>query len=223
MARFDPVAKAYIAEGVPETPIGTLDELAAHKLPANVFHSCSEPSPDGGITNKGCNDWYNCTMSYKGLSVAEGGGPRNHCWERMKAPENGGGIVRNIQPCFAGVRDQEAIAVNSAMGMKELFQPIADEGEDYEMLTTTPVPSGGRDVNGFLVYEEQLMKLKVSAFERLGTTKKLAKHELRSSIVEREKKKVENERAAKALNIPGNDIPLDKRGRRGVSGPTKEG
>lgn len=222
MPRFDPVAKAYIAEGVPETPVGTLDELAAHKLPQNVFHSCSEPSPDG-ISNKGCPLWYECSMSYKGLTAAEGGGPRNHCWERMKAPENGGGIVRNVQPCFAGVREQEAIAVNSAMGMKELFQPIHDEGEEYEMLTTVPVPEGGRDNNGALVYEERLLKLKVQPFERLGVTKKLAKHELRSSIVEREKKKVENERAAKALNIPGNDIPLDKRGKRGSGSKAAEG
>jgi len=219
---YDPVAKAYIAEGVSEFPVGTLDELESHKLPKAVFGTCSEPSPDGGATSKGCQFWYQCGMSYKGLPVAEGGGPRNHCWERMKAAENGGGIVRNVQPCYSGVCQQEAIAVNTAMGMKEVFQPIADEGEDYEMLTTVPVPEGGRNQDGCLVYEERLLKLKVQPFERLGTTKKLAKHELRSSIIEREKKKVESERVTKALGIAGNDTPLDKRGRRGVEGAAKE-
>ena len=222
MPNYDPVAKAYIAEGVPETPVGTLDELAAHKLPANVFHSCSEPSSDGGLTNKGCTCWYNCTMSYKGLPVAQGGGPRAHCWERMKAAENGGGIVRNVQPCFMGVPQLEAIAVNTAMGMKEVFQPIADEDEDYELLTIVPVPEGGKDNNGALVYEERLLKVRVPAFERLGTTKKLAKHELRASIIEREKKKVESERVTKALGIAGNDTPLDKRGHRGSKSKTSE-
>lgn len=218
MPRFDPVAKSYIAEGVPEHPIGTPDELAAHKLPAGVFHSCSEPSADGGITNKGCPFWYECTMSYKGLTAAEGGGPRNHCWERMKAPENGGGIVRNVQPCYAGVAQQEAIAANAALGMKEVFHPIHDEGEKYQMLTTVPDPAKGRDNGGALVYEEKLLELTVQPFERLGQAKKLAKHELRASIVEREKNKVEATRVAKAIGIEGNDIPLDKRGRRGGAG-----
>lgn len=215
MPSYDPVAKAYIAEGVPDTPVGTLDELEAHKLPKNVFGSCAEPSPDGGQTVKGCEHWHICRMSYKGLPLAEGGGPRNHCWERMKAPENGGGIVRNVLPCYHGVAQQPAIAVNAAMGMNEIFQPIHDEGEDYEMLTTVPVPEGGRDQNGALVYEEKLLTLKVQPFERLGQTKKLAKHELRSSIIEREKRKVAGEHVAKTLGIAGNDTPLDKRNHRG--------
>lgn len=223
MPSYDPVAKAYIAEGVSDFPVDTLDALEAHKLPKNVFGSCSEPSPDGGATNRGCQFWHQCHMSYKGLTLAEGGGPRNHCWERMKAPENGGAIVRNIQPCYRGVAEQEAIAVNVAMGMKEVFQPIADEGETYEMLTTVPVPEGGRNQDGCLVYEERLLKLKVEPFQRLGQTKRMAKHELRSAVIEREKKKVESERVAKTLGIAGNDTPLDKRGRRGVEGAATEG
>jgi len=215
VSNYDPVAKAYIAEGVPDVPVGTLDELAANNLPNNVFHSCSQPSPDGGMTNKGCPLWHECRMSYKGRTLAEGGGPRNHCWERMKAPENGGGIVRNVLPCYFGVKEQPAIAVNTAMGMNEIFQPIHDEGEEYETLTTVPVPEGGRDNGGALVYEERLLKLKVPAFERIGQTKKLAKHELRASIIEREKRKVESEHVAKTLGIAGNDTPLDKRNHRG--------
>lgn len=222
MPSYDPVAKAYMAEGVSEFPVDTLDALEAHKLPKGVFRTCSQPSPDGGATNKGCPLWYKCNMSYKGLPLAEGGGPRNHCWELMKAAENGGGIVRNVQPCWMSVSRQESIAVNASFGVKDILQTIADEGEFYEMLTIVPVPEGGRNADGALVYEEKLLKLKVPPFERLGQTKKLAKHELRASIIEREKKKVESERVSKALGIAGNDTPLDKRGRRGVEGAAKE-
>jgi hypothetical protein len=223
VSNYDPVAKAYIAEGTPQHPVGTLDELETHRLPKNVFYSCSEPSADGGLTNKGCPVWYQCNMSYKGQTLAEGGGPRSHCWERMKAPENGAGIVRNVLPCYFGVAQQEALAVNTAMGIREIFQPIKDEGETYEMLTTVPVPEKGRDQYGYLVYEERLLEMTVQPFERLGQAKKMARHELRSSIIEREKKKVESERVSKALGIAGNDTPLDKRGHRGSKGAGKEG
>ena len=94
MPRQDP-SQAFAAQGIPNHPVGTLDELKSHNLPTRMFQSCSEPSNDA--TNAGCRLWHECTMSYKGLPVDEGGGPRAHCWERIKSPAQGGGNVRNCQ------------------------------------------------------------------------------------------------------------------------------
>ena len=72
---YDPVKQAYIAQGIPEHAVGTLDELQVAGMPAKVFHSCNEPAVDGSV--RGCDQWYLCTMSYKGKTLAEGGGPRD--------------------------------------------------------------------------------------------------------------------------------------------------
>ena len=213
--RYDPV-QGYIAQGVPSTPVGTLDELKEHKLPTKAFSSCSEPSNDG--SSKGCKHWYECTMSYKGLPVAEGGGPRAHCWEHIKGVAQGGGIVRVAAPCFVGVAQQDEVMQNEGV-----LRVIADEGEDYEILTTVPNPAGGVDQWGAKKWETKLVKAKVPAFPRLGEEKKLAQHELRASIISREQEKVRNERAAKSLGIQGNVEPLDKRGKRGMEGKAEKG
>lgn len=210
MARQNP-ADAFLAQGVPDHAVGTLDELKKHNLPTNMFHSCSEPSNDG--TNKGCDEWYDCTMSYKGLPVAEGGGPRAHGWERVKSAAQGGGIVRNCQSCFWGVKQQDMARENG-----EVLRVIADEGESIEILTTVPVVEKGRDQNGALVYEQKLLKVSVPKFQRLGEQQVLAQHELRASIMQREKEKIENERAAKILGVEGAATPLDKRVKGGGSG-----
>jgi hypothetical protein len=170
---FDPV-QGFAAQGVPRDPVGAPDELAAHKLPTKLFYSCSEPSHDGA--NIGCRHWFECTMSYKGLPASEGGGPRSHCWERIKSPAQGGGIVRGVHPCFYGVSQQDVCHENG-----EILRVIADEGEEYEMLTTVPDPSGGRDNFGFFKWDQKLLKLKVEPFKRLGEEQTLAQHELRDA------------------------------------------
>ena len=218
MAKKDPLA-AYKAQGMPTKPVGTLDELAAKNLPTRIFPSCAEPSADETV--RGCDHWYECTMSYKGLPVKDGGGPRNHCWERIKNPGNGGGIVRNTQPCFWGVEQQELVVLN-----KEILRVIADEGEEYEMLTEIPDTTGTRTAGaagGWDKWDRLLVKTTVKPFVRLGQEQKLATHELRASIIERDQKKVNDERAAKLLGIAGNETPLDKRGRGGVEGTKKAG
>jgi hypothetical protein len=147
-------------------------------------------------------------MSYKGLPSADGGGPRNHCWERIKSPAQGGGIVRNVFPCYRGVQQQEAAAEN-----KEVLRVIADEGEEYESLTTVPDLTKGIDQNGAKVWEKKLVKQVVQPFKRLGQEEKLAQHELRAQIMQREREKVRREREQKALGVEGAGTPLDKRGR----------
>lgn len=215
MARKDPL-EAYKAQGMPENPVDTLDAVLSHNLPPRIFPSCAEPSADETV--RGCQHWYECTMSYKGLPLADGGGPRNHCWERIKSAGNGGGIVRNVQPCYWGVAQQENVMLN-----KEVLRVIADEGEEYESLTTVPDPAGGRDNLGFFKWDEKLLKLRVPAFERLGEQKKLARHELRASIIQRDQKKVREEHAAKTLGIQGAETPLDRRGRGKGQGGKSEG
>lgn len=207
MAGYDP-NQGFAAQGVSPDPVGTLDELEAHKLPTKMFRSCSEPSFDGSV--QGCPFWHECTMSYKGLSLAEGGGPRNHCWERIKSPAQGGGIVRNVFPCFMGVSQQEVSVEN-----KEVLRIIADEGEEYETLTTVPDLTKGVDQNGAKVWSKQLVPMKVAPFKRLGQEEKLAQHELRAQIMQREKEKVRREREQKQLGVEGAGTPLDKRGRGG--------
>lgn len=207
--------EAFRAQGLPPNPVGTLDELAAHKLPTRVFKSCSEPSNDE--TNVGCPFWYECDMSYKGLPAKEGGGPRNHCWERIKSAENGGGIVRCVLPCFAGVAQQEIAAQND-----EVLRPIADEGEEWEELTTFPDTTGPRSAGGYDKWDTKLRKRIVNPFVRIGQEQKLATHELRASIMQREQARRRGEREAKNLGAEGHSEPLDKRGRRSTSGKKEE-
>jgi len=204
--------EAFKAQGLPPNPVGTTDELAAHKLPTRIFKSCSEPTHDE--SNAGCPLWYDCDMSYKGLPLKEGGGPRNHCWERIKSPDNGGGIVRNVQSCFWGVAQQDVAAENG-----EVLQTIADEGEPWEEFTTVPDTTGPRDQHGYQKYETKLVPRVVQPFVRLGKEQKLAQHELRASIIEREQKRRKDAREAKQFGAEGSGQPLDKRGRRGTSGP----
>lgn len=208
--------EAFIAQGQPYYPVGTLDELEAHKMPARIFPSCHEGSFDGSI--KPCPLWESCTMSYKGLPVKEGGGPRNHCWEYLKNSINGGGVVRNVHPCYWGIEKQDLMAEN-----KELLRPIADEGQDYEMLTTVPDPTGGKDQNGFIKWDTKTITCKVQPFLRIGEEPKLAQAELRAAIVERDRKRLANEREAKFLGIERTGVSLDKRDRREGKVGTKEG
>jgi len=215
--RYDP-AQGFIAQGVPSDPVGTPDELDAHRLPKDVFLSCSEPSTEHGRkSNVGCPDWYDCTMSYRGLHSSEGGGPRSHCWERIKSAAQGGGIVRGAQPCYYGVSQQDICQQNG-----EVLRVIADEGESFEMLTTIPDITGGKDQHGYTKWDTKLVTRMVEPFKRLGQHQKLAQHELRASILEREQEKVRHERAAKNLGIVGSGTPLDKRGRGSRESKAKE-
>lgn len=212
--RYDPV-QGFIAQGVPTDPVGTLDELKAHNLPTKAFKSCSQPANDG--SSAGCPHWYECSMSYKGLPVSEGGGPRAHGWELIKGVSQGGGIVRTSAPCFWGVGKQGEVYENDGV-----LRVIADEGETIEILTMVPDPLGGKDQHGFQKWDQKLIEKKVEPFQRLGQEQKLAQHELRASIMQREQERLKNERAAKTLGVEGSSQPLDKRERRGGKGPAKE-
>jgi hypothetical protein len=57
------------------------------------------------------------------------------------------------------------------------------------------------------------VKQVVQPFKRLGQEEKLAQHELRAQIMQREREKVRREREQKALGVEGAGTPLDKRGR----------
>jgi hypothetical protein len=215
VAKYDPV-KGYIADGIPDHPVGSVEELKSRNLPLKFFQSCSEPDING--TSAGCPFWHDCNMSYKGLPVVEGGGPRNHCWERMKAPENGGGIVRNVQPCYWGVAQQDIAHEN-----KEVLRIIANEGETFDTLTEVPDPSGGADQNGYKKWVKKMLTLEVPSFKRIGQEEKLAKHELRSEIMKREQEKRREQQQAALLGVQTNDIPTDKQFRGGSKGAKKEG
>ncbi len=213
--RYDPV-QGFIAQGVPTDPVGTLDELKEHNLPTKAFKSCSQPANDG--SSQGCPHWFECTMSYKGLPVAERGGPRAHGWEYIKGVSQGGGIVRLDAPCFWGVGKQDEAYQNEAV-----LRVIADEGDEIEVLTTVPDVTGPRDAAGFKDWATKLVKKKVAPFPRLGQEQKLAQHELRASIMQREQERLKNERAAKTFGLEGSGKPLDKRERRGGKGREAEG
>lgn len=215
MARQDP-AKGFVTQEIPEHPVGTLDELKVKNLPARQFGACCEPAFDGSV--RGCKLFATCDMSYKGLEAAEGGGPRNHAWQRVKSAANGGGIVRNVHPCFWGVGQQEVALEND-----EVLTPIADEGQEYERLTTVPDLTKGTNQFGALVYETVLLKETVPAFERLGTTKTMARHELRASIMSQEQKRVADAKKARLLGVHGAGEPLDKRGKGSGGGSKTEG
>jgi hypothetical protein len=212
--RYDP-AIGFIAQGVPDNPVGTLDELKEHNLPTKVFRSCSAEANDG--SSRGCKLFHECTMSYKDLPVAEGGGPRNHCWEHIKGPGQGGNVVRYVAPCFAGVGKVDEAHENGGV-----LRPIADEGEEWERLTMVPDKTAGRDQHGFFKWDSLMVKEKVEPFQRLGQEQKLAQHELRASIMKREQERLRDERAAKTFGVQGAGQPLDKRDGRGRKGAEKE-
>lgn len=199
--------EALLAQNMPQNAVGTLDEVMEKKLPTRIFPSCHEGSPDGSI--RPCPLFEICDMSYKGLTLAEGGGPRNHAWERMKSPKNGGGIVTNVHPCYWGVAQQKDAADND-----EILRPVADEGEEYEMLTTVPDPAGGKDNSGCFKWDKKVLKLRVEAFKRLGQEERMIEHEQRARIIERERKRIAAEREAKLVGLKANAPALDKRDRK---------
>lgn len=207
MAYKDPKA-AIAAQGLPEWPVGTIDELKAANLPPSMFPSCAEPQADGTV--KGCSMWYACSMSYKGLPAAEGGGPRNHCLEILKSAENGGGVVRSVRPCYRIVANEDIMRENGAV-----IEVIADEGEDYERLTYIMKPKPTDLTNR----EQELVRETVAKFPRPTENKKTAAQVLRAGVVERERKRVRKEGASAAFGIDEGVTPLNKRSsgsRRGV-------
>jgi hypothetical protein len=206
------VKQAYIAQGVPQHAVGTLDELQKVGMPARVFHSCNEPTVDGTI--RGCPLWHICTMDYKGKSAAEGGGPRNHCWERIKSPAQGGAIVRNVQPCFWGVAQQDVVAEN-----KSSLLPIADEGDEYVTVTSVPKPKPSDP----FYREVDEVRFEVKPYKRLGEDKKTRQVLLRAEVTQREQKRVASEGAAKVLGVTGGATPLNQRGKGSNVGRKKEG
>lgn len=195
---------AWQEQNRPQFPVGTLDELKEKNLPAQIMPSCHERSFDGSV--KGCPLYGICDMSYKGLTAAEGGGPRNHCWEHMKSDANGGGVARWVAPCYEGVAKYKLVAEN-----EEVLRIIANEGESYELLTTVPDPAAGRNDRGFLRWVKKLLKVKVEPFVRLGQEPKLAAAELRASIIERDRKRMAREREARLAGVEAGGVPLDKR------------
>jgi hypothetical protein len=210
VAYKDPKA-ALAAQGLPEFPVGTLDELKAANLPPSMFPSCAEPQADGTVV--GCPYWNECTMSYKGKPSEDGGGPRNHCWERIKSAEAGGGVVRNTQPCFYGVSQME-----NSIGNGESLSVIADEGEEFEYLTYVLSPTPSDLTNR----EQKMVKATVVPFKRLANNEKTAAQVLRASIMQKEKERVGRENKATLLGVEAGVTPLDKRGPGSLRGGKKE-
>lgn len=200
---YDP-KRGFIAQGVPENPIGTVDELEALRMPVDVFPSCAPESIHRGV--KGCPCEHLCTMDYKGKSFAEGGGPRNHGWENIKSAGQGGNVVRGMHPCFWGVAQQESMKENGS-----ILRPIADEGEEIEILTGTlsPIPSDP------FHREDKLVKLKIEPFKRPGENQKIAQNLLRATIAKDEEARLANERTGELLGVPGATTPLNLRRRGG--------
>ena len=210
MAYKDPKA-ALAAQGLPENPIGTLDELKAANLPPSMFPSCAEPQADGTV--KGCQHWYACSMSYKGLPSAEGGGPRNHCLQILKSAEHGGGVVRAVRPCYRIVAAEDIYRANGSM-----LDIIADEGGEYEHLTYISAPKPSDLTNR----EQTTVLKKVEPFPRPTDNKKTAAQVLRASIEKKERDRVRKEAAAATFGISEGVTPLDKRSARGGRGVQKE-
>lgn len=211
MAYKDPKA-ALAAQGLPEFPIGTLDELKDANLPPSLFPSCAEPQADGTV--KGCQMWYACSMSYKGLPSGDGGGPRNHCLQILKSAENGGGVVRSVRPCYKIVANEDVYRENGAV-----LQVIADEGEDYERLTYISKPKPSDLTNR----EQELVKETVARFPRPTENKRTAAQVLRAGVVEKERERVRKEGPAAAFGINEGVTPLNKRGRGSRGGVSEKG
>lgn len=210
MARFDPKL-GYLATGVPDNAVGTLDELEEARLPVELFPSCSAGSTARGI--RGCQFEDRCTMSYRGMKVEDGGGPRNHGWEHIKGPVEGGAIVRSVQPCYWGVSRQDVVNENGGV-----LRVIADEGEEIEILTTAPKPKPTDPLNR----EQMLLKIPVRPFKRLNENQKVAQAMLRADLTKKEEQRVANERAGEILGV-GTSTPLNRRGRKVSADTPKEG
>lgn len=210
--RYDPVTRRALPDDIPNTPVGTLEEFQKFQMPARAYMSCHEPTVDGTI--KGCPLWHICTMSYKGKKLEEGGGPRNHAWEHMKGPAEGGAVVRSTQPCFWGVERLDLVQRNKGM-----LQIIGNEGDEYEIETVVASPTAMDPTNR----EQKRVKKVVIPFQRIGESKQMVQARLRAEVEKRERERIANERAAEVLAIPGGVTPLDQRGGRGGKGSKKEG
>lgn len=202
MPKYDP-KRGFIAQGVPEWPMGTVDELEDSRLPVDVFPSCHEQAEHRGI--KGCPCAHLCTMSYKGKTLAEGGGPRNHGWEHIKSAAQGGNVVRVVASCHWGVSQQEAVEANGG-----ILRPIKDEGQTIEILTGTLVPIPSDQFHR----EERLVPTVVQPAKRLKDNVGIAQNMLRASVAKEEAERIANERPAQILGVSTGGTPLDKRAPR---------
>lgn len=211
-----------IPDHVPSHPVGAKDEVESLGLNSAVFSTCSRPQQ--GI-NRGCLNYFNCPMSYKGLGIGEGGGPRRHAYE-IAMP---GKPIRRVEDeCYNFVP-----RIQDIEGNRGAVRIIADEGETYEKVegiyvktfvdpdtdTTKKVPAKEGEYHYPNVAREDMLVTKtVHPFPRTVENKEIAVDLVTASVVAKEQERIRGEAFPTALGVEVGGTPLDKRNRRGVKG-----
>lgn len=182
-------------------PIGTLAEAQAEGLDVTAYPTCARPNPVTGV--KGC-PWFNrCIVSAKGKS-----GPKNYGVQIIKGKAVGGGFMNRTVDCMWIADQIERIEAN-----KGSLHVIAEEGEEYELLTKVAVNQSTNEVvavNGpNTKRKERKVKVRVEPWPRPGQNVEILQDMMRAETAqqEKERKRVESRERNLGLEVS----PIDKR------------
>lgn len=223
---FDPELKDNnIPEDIPHYVIGTVDEAEELGLPLEHYRTCARPDKASGI--RGCARFGICPMSYRGKTVAEGGGPRRHGWERYKRGEK----VRRMEGECWNLADLMVDADDN----KIVYKVIANEGESYDKLvgvaiktfvdtegnTQKVLAKDGEYHLPNVQRGDMVVKHVVKPFLRPSENPDIASDVVTAEVVKKEVERLRGEAAPRALGITGGRAPIDKRNKRAGEGKSE--
>jgi hypothetical protein len=216
---------AGVPENAPARPVGTLDEIQSFGLNPEHYPSCSKPNKQLGI--RGCGSWDTCLLSYKGKSLADGGGPRRMAWERIFK----GKPVRRVEgECWDVARDQVFVEDNNGA-----LRIIAAEGESYDKLegvavktfvnekgdTVKQIAKDGETHLPNVQRQDMVVKKTVKPFVRVNENSDIAVDVITADVIRKEHERIFSESVPSALGIAAGGTPIDKRHKRAGEGQSK--
>ena len=219
-ATFDPNRRdAGIPEDAPAFPIGTLDEIEELGLSPEHYPCCAKRNKATGVL--GCVKFAECSLSIKGKTFEEGGGPRRFAWERVF---RGKPVRRREGVCWKLVDDQVFVEDNGGA-----VQIIAEEGESYDKLegvavktfvnsqgnTEKVVAKDGEYHLPNVVREDKVVSKTVRPFLRPSQNTDIATDVITARVVEKAHAQIRSESVGSVLGVSGARAPLDKRNKGG--------
>ena len=216
---FDPTLRdAGVPRNVPDTPIGTLDELEELGLNPTHYPACAVPNKHGGV--RGCNEAHRCPVSVKFKKFKDGGGPRRYAWERIFK----GKPVRRVEgDCWRLSEDKVFVENNGGA-----IRIIANEGQTYDKLTGVAVKTfvdqqgevqkvvakAGEYHLPNVQREDMVIQMTVKPFKRPSENPEIATDIITANVLRDESARIQQESVGRALGLSGASAPLDKRDER---------
>lgn len=184
-------------------PVGTIAEVQAEGLDISTYPTCAKRNPAQEIV--GC-PWHDkCRVSARAVD-----GPKNYGIEVLYGRAIGGEMVRMKNDCFWIADHADDIEKNGGS-----IKVIANEGEEFDMVTSIAVNSGTGEPtfqkDPLAKREMRRVKVKVPKYPRPGENPAMLSDLLRAESAENERKRRTDESIARNYGLEGTIAPLDKR------------